>query len=381
MSALSTPPPLLPDRPLIVNWGLGKDSSAFLARVLTDPDACGIDLSRMVVLTLMPGSEWPDTLADAEKYILPLLRRRGVRYVQVARAGQSRLAGIDVLDDSRAPWIITGRGRWALEDELETNGTVPQQAGGRICSIRAKGEPGDDWIAGEFPGQPFTQVLGYHAGEQFRAERDRAADTNPLRTAWFPLIDWGWGDRGCEDFLYDLFGVRWKKSYCTFCCFPVSLGALPTHLDRMRRYPQIAARTLRLEYTSMRLNPHSRLFGRRSLLEQFRHDRSEDTAVLKAFAEELLACPWAVYWVRRILPAKAGAPDKRGPAMRSVQLLRHEEPGRIARVLRDLADKRHLPVEKDDPYGSVRVWLRTRGQSFPAVEELLVAAPASVRSK
>lgn len=95
MSTLSTPPPLLSDQPLIVNWGLGKDSSAFLARVLTDPDACGIDLSRMVVLTLMPGSEWPDTLADAEKHILPLLRRRGVRYVQVARAGQSRLAGID----------------------------------------------------------------------------------------------------------------------------------------------------------------------------------------------------------------------------------------------------------------------------------------------
>ncbi|MGI5255655.1 hypothetical protein [Actinacidiphila glaucinigra] len=143
----------------------------------------------------------------------------------------------------------------------------------------------------------------------------------------------------------------------------------------------LVPRTLRLEYTSIRLNPNSRLFGRRSLLEQFRHDRSEDTAVLKAFAEELQSCPWAVYQVRRILPAKTGAPDKRGPAMRLVQLLRHEEPGRIACVLRDLADKRHLPVENDDPYGSVRVWLRTRGESFPAVEELLVAAPAYVPSK
>lgn len=351
--------------------GLGKDSSAFLARVLTDPDACGIDLSRM------PGSAWPDTLADAEKHILALLRRRGVRYVQVTRAGQSRLAGIDVLDDSRTPWIITGRGRWALKAELETNSTVPQQAGGSAASApRASQETTGSPVRSR---TPFTQVPGYHAGEQCRAEHDRAADTNPLRTAWFPLIDWGWGDRECENFLYDLFGVRWKKSYCTFCCFPVSLGALPAHLDRMCRYPQIAALTLRLEYTSMRLKPNSRLFGRRSLLEQFRHDRSGDTAVLKAFAEELQACPWAVYRVRRILPAKAGprtsAAPRCGRSSCSATRSRVGSPaaGHGGQAPTTGGERRPLRV-------GAGVAPHARGE-LPAVEELLVAAPASVRSK
>lgn len=47
------------------------------------------------------------------------------------------------------------------------------------------------------------------------------------------------------------------------------MGAMDAHLDRMRAHPEIAGRVLRLEYTSVSLNPQAKLFGRRSLLEQF----------------------------------------------------------------------------------------------------------------
>ncbi|OIJ99017.1 hypothetical protein BIV25_10955 [Streptomyces sp. MUSC 14] len=40
----------------IVNWGLGADSTACLARMLTDPAAHGIDLERTAVLYMATGS-------------------------------------------------------------------------------------------------------------------------------------------------------------------------------------------------------------------------------------------------------------------------------------------------------------------------------------
>lgn len=367
--------------PLVVNWGLGVDSSAYLARILTTPDACGVDLERLVVITMMTGDEWPDTIADAERFLLPLLRRRSVRYVQIARAGQSRKEGVDVLDDSHAPRRIVPQGRWTLWEELETNGTVPQQANGRrLCSLHAKAEPGDDWIAAEFGPVPFTQVIGFNADEQGRAERDEAASKNPWRIASFPLIEWGWGRQRCEDFLYDLFKIKWKKSYCTFCCFPVSLGALPAHLDRMRANPQIASRVLRLEYTSMCLNPNSRLFGRKSLLEQFTGADPGDAAVLAAFENELGTGPWAMYQVRRILPVSGTDPAKRAPALRSVQRLGTGTHTRLGAIVRRRATEHQLRIEHD-PYGSERVWLRERGPGYPAVEQLIVTAPHHVRDK
>lgn len=45
----------------IINWGLGADSSAYLAKMLTDPAGYGIDLDRPVVLYMATGSEWPET--------------------------------------------------------------------------------------------------------------------------------------------------------------------------------------------------------------------------------------------------------------------------------------------------------------------------------
>ncbi|MFF4755243.1 hypothetical protein ACWD5R_35165 [Streptomyces sp. NPDC002514] len=366
------------DIELVINWGLGVDSTAYLVRLLDDPVGHGVDLARTVVLHQLTGDEWPATRAHAEQFVLPLLRQRQVRLVQVARA--SRALEIVVMDDSRQPERIIERGPWALWDEYETGGTVPQQGGLRLCSLYAKGEVGDTWIDQNIGARPFRQVMGFNADERGRKLRDEAANKNPWRRGVYPLIDWRWGRARCEAFLHERFGVRWEKSYCSFCCFPVSMGAMDAHLDRMRAHLEIAGRVLRLEYTSVSLNPKARLFGRRSLLEQFDPGRAADRPVLAAFEEEL-ACPWALYHVRPILPVAKADPTRRGRAMRSVERIDVGRASALGRRLQSVSERHSVPVEVDERYGRVRAWVQRRGPALPTVEELMVTAPFQVRDK
>ena len=124
---------------LVINWGLGVDSTAYLVKMLEDPSAHGVDLARTMVLHELTGDEWPATRAHAEQFVLPLLREHRVRLVQVSRA--SRSLEIVVMDDSRQPERIVRRGPWSLEeDEYEANGTVPSRAasGSAACTPRAR---------------------------------------------------------------------------------------------------------------------------------------------------------------------------------------------------------------------------------------------------
>ncbi|USQ85895.1 hypothetical protein NFX46_20460 [Streptomyces phaeoluteigriseus] len=362
----------------VINWGLGADSTAYLARILTDPAAHGIDLERTAVLYMATGSEWPETRMLVEEFMLPLLREHGVRFVQLSRSGQLKAAGITVLDDSRRPERLFARGPWTLWDELESVGTVPQQAGTRKCSLRAKGEVGDRWLMQVMGGRPFRQIMGFNADEPGRRFGDAAASRIPGRTGVYPLIDWSWHRRQCEDYLLERFGVHWPKSYCTFCCFPVSMGALPAHLERMRSHPDIAGEVLRLEYTAMSLNPNARLYGRRSLLELFDPSRPRDRACLEAFEREL-DVPWALYHVRRLfLLSQTG---KRRPVMRSVERVDTGSSRQLARRLITVSERHGIDVEHDPLYGRARAWLRPRREAWPMAEELFVTAPARVIDK
>ncbi|MGW5136779.1 hypothetical protein [Streptomyces sp. NPDC004135] len=362
----------------VINWGLGADSTAYLARMLTDPAAHGIDLERTVVLYMATGSEWPETRLLVEEFMLPLLREHGVRFVQLSRSGQLKAAGITVLDDSRHPQRLFARGPWTLWDELESVGTVPQQAGTRKCSLRAKGEVGDRWLVPVMGGRPFRQIMGFNADEPGRCFGDAAASKIPGRTGVYPLLDWGWHRRQCEDYLLERFGVHWPKSYCTFCCFPVSMGSLPAHLERMRAHPEIAGAVLRLEYTAMSLNPNAKLYGKRSLLELLEGDRPEDRACLEAFEREL-DMPWALYHVRRLfLLSETG---KRRPVMRSTERVDLGRPHQLAQRLISVSERHGIDVEHDPLYGRARAWLRPRRENWPMAEELFVTAPARVIDK
>jgi hypothetical protein len=362
----------------VINWGLGVDSTAYIAKMLTNPAAYGIDLTRTVVLYMATGSEWPETRALIEEFMLPLLRRHGLRFVQLARSGHLKADGITVLDDSRSPGQLFARGPWTLWDEMESVGTVPQQAGTRKCSLRAKGEVGDRWISVVMDRRPFRQIMGFNADEAGRRFRDETASKLPGRTGVYPLIDWDWDRKRCEDYLLERFGVNWPKSYCTFCCYPVSMGSLPAHMERMRSHPDIAGKVLRLEYTAMSLNPNAKLYGKQSLLELFDASRPRDRACLNAFEREL-DTEWALYRVRRLF-LLSGEGERR-PVMRSTERVELGDPSRLARRVVAEAKRHGVEADTDPVYGRCRYWVRPRSAAWPMAEELFTTGPAHVIDK
>src|SRR5436309_2272082 len=81
---------------VILNLGMGVESSAILARLLLEPDVRDFDLADLVVVTSQTGDEFPDTGALVETHLLPLMKAHGVRNVQVARAGAVKVGGRNV---------------------------------------------------------------------------------------------------------------------------------------------------------------------------------------------------------------------------------------------------------------------------------------------
>lgn len=88
--------------PVVLSLGMGVDSVAILTRWIHEPACRDFDLADLVVLTAMTGDEFDATRALMEDRVLPLMRRHGLRYVQLARAGQATACRYVVLDDSRA---------------------------------------------------------------------------------------------------------------------------------------------------------------------------------------------------------------------------------------------------------------------------------------
>lgn len=104
---------------VILSFGMGVESSALLLRWLEEPEVCGFDLEReLIVITAQTGGEYPDTAALCEQHLLPRLRCRRVRFVQVARAGHLEADGIAVLSDTRLPNRLCLEGAYTLSEEL-----------------------------------------------------------------------------------------------------------------------------------------------------------------------------------------------------------------------------------------------------------------------
>jgi hypothetical protein len=355
----------------VVSWGLGVDSSAYLTEILTAPERHGIDLSSLIVLHAVVGSEWDSTISDAERFLLPLLADRGVRTVQIARAGPRDADGIIVLDDTRYPTRIHRRGPWTLEQESVRSGTVPQLTH-RHCSLKFKGWVLDQWIAANLGDRPYEHVIGYSAEELNRAKRDLVYAT-ATRKPSHPLIEWGWTRAACIARLFAEFGVIWRKSACLFC--PYSGGrALKATLERMRENPEEAVTALLLEAPAIMLNPNSKLYGTHSLLERLIEDGN--TAAIELFRRRLEAQPWSVYDVRRLYFAAKDDPTRKGGAWRSVTPL-----------FTGSAQQARAWLRNNPAGGSLgpdaRVWLRHQDEfaTYPKAERFLVATLGGVQKK
>lgn len=370
-------PPSTAGLPIAFSFGMGKDSACLLARWLTEPHTRDFPISALTVVTAMTGDEPDATRRLMEQHLLPIMRRTGTRFVQIARAGQS--GGYVVLDDSRSPRKMIMRGPWRLSDELSASGTVPQVAAKRrLCSWRAKGSVLDAWYADEYHGAPFRHIIAFAAEEARRAERDQNYLTGGRRPE-YPLIDaWNWDRQRCDRYLLELFGEPWARSMCSYCPFSSSRTGLPELVERWRAEPDTGAAALGLEYTALALNPRSRLFGKRSAQDVVR-DHGLDQ-VWQHHQHLLAGQRWSVYEVRRIIHPRRADPTAKGPAWRSVRTLYTGDRDRAEEILRRRAGHAGADVVLDE-HGILRAELRARGDTYPTIEQALALAPAGVQDK
>ncbi|MFD6094778.1 hypothetical protein ACFVWN_00915 [Nocardiopsis flavescens] len=359
----------------LFSLGMGVDSSALATAWLLGilPPPC--DLQDLVVLIAQTGDEWPRTRQLMEEQLFPMLAARGVRTVQVARAGPREADGVVVLDDTRTPSTCHTEGAYTLGDEMLSGGTIPQSGGARRCSLRAKGFP-LDWAAARLTqGRPYLHVVGYELEERGRVIRDRPLGPQN-RIPLYPLVDAGWTRRTCEDVLLTHHGTPWEKSRCTYCPFSLSskVGRART-LAQYVQSPDQAMLPLLMEHVAVSLNPRQGLIAGERLADQLAAFPGGPT-VLARFAADLDSRPWAVYRVRRVWQATAAGRDQAGPVARDLQVIAE---GSRAQARAELAC---VPGERTVEGGIERVWIRRRIVGvYPAREELLVAAPATAETK
>ncbi len=346
---------------VVLNYGMGVDSSVIVHRVLTDPSVRDFPLSDLIVLSAQTGDEFPDTKRVVETHMLPLLRKYGVRYVQVARKGPAKADGIGVLSDTRKPSVLHTEGIYRLSEELQTAGTIPPVMN-RECSMKSKGVVNDTWLAANVDGA-FRQLMGFNADEEGRIEKDSCYGGDN-RNAEYPLMQWGWGREVCEQYLRDAFGIEWPKSCCSFC--PFTRGKPPI-LARYREMPSQAAQALMLEHVSMAMNPRMTLYVHGSLMDHLVEDGNGEA--VRLFEEGLGVLPFALYRVRRLY-------KKKGDAARKVEVLRTGTKDEVENLLQTTYEGATYEAQ------SWRAYLRRREpQVYPTAEDMVVAAPALTREK
>ncbi|MFZ3557126.1 hypothetical protein [Streptomyces sp. BH055] len=423
-------------RPTVLSYGLGADSTAILLKFLADPAAYGLepDLSDLTVVHSVTGDEWSDSLTYVDRLVLPLLAARKVRTVQIARGGRRDADGVVILDDTRTPRRIWAAGPWRLSQELRAAGTVPQMANGkRTCSIRFKGWCLDTWAAYEFGTATFRRVIGYHAGELGRAEKDSLIQSRINAEAgrvvcepYYPLIHADGMDRAAvEAYVFEQLGEKIRKSYCAQCPFSGVCASRERHEERLREHPETGAAVLAMEYTSQALNEKVALYGARSLYRQLSED-PENAEVLARFERALDEAVFALYEVRRVYlpgrtkgckaahgarcssprwwcrterskvcrkahgaaaPSCGGAEEScrgqqiKGQAWRSVRTVWEGPRGAAESTLATWGAQAGAELRWGETSGIERAHYLDAGDGYPSAAAYLVAAPAGVEDK
>jgi hypothetical protein len=384
----------------ILSYGMGVESTAILVRWIEEPVVRPCPLEELIVITSQTGDEYRDTQRDIENHILPLLRRHGIRYVQVARRGHLESDGITVLSDSREPERLFILGDYKLSDELRSAGTVPQYGGEHTCSLKFKAWVIERWLAQNL-NHPARHAFGYNAAETSRVAKSEAASLRriafgfnseeevriekalsydtPLRQSFYPLVEWGWTRQDCVDYLRAKLGIIWRKSACVQCPFnALKADALARNLE----HPEQVAEAMVLEHISLSLNPRGTLYRNQSLIEIT--GASGNAVATNQYRRTLDDAAWAIYRVRRIYQAakdKSGSAirNKKGVAYRAVeQLTSGLHKAAAVEELRARASSQDAIVEQR---GITYVYRHRCGTTYPTREEFLVALPAVVATK
>lgn len=385
----------------VLSYGMGVESSAILVRWFEEPSLRPCSLEDLVVITSQTGDEYKDTKRDVERHILPRLRDRRIRYVQVARRGHLEADGITILSDTREPERLFIEGDYKLSDELRAAGTVPQFGGDHhVCSLKFKAWVIEHWLA-NYLRHPVRHAFGYNADETERVAKSEAANLrriafgfnadeieridqaatydSPLRQSFYPLLEWGWTRQDCIDYLNQKLGTIWRRSACVQCPFNALKGDA---IARQMEHPDQVADAMMLEHVSLSLNPRGTLYRNRSLIEIT--DANGNYIAADNYRTKLDRSPWAVYRVRRLYYARKdkngkAQPDKKGIAYRAVERIT-DDLARLAAVdhLHSLAmSANQIAVRRGITY----LYREHCAGTFPTREEFLVAAPAVVETK
>jgi hypothetical protein len=338
---------------VVLSYGMGVESHAILERWIQEPASRPFDdFSQLIVVTSQVGEEHKaDTVLHVEQRALPLMRQNGIRFVELARRGHLEADGIVVLQDTCSPIRLHPDGVYKLSDELLQSGTVPQFGGEHRCALKFKSFVIETWLAYEFRSSqdtPVVHVFGYNAEEQsrirsselhiakhnderiidaprtpivvfgFNAEEigriERAKQYDgPDRIGLYPLHAWGWTRAQCQAYIFEVAGIAWKKSHCSFCpfCSEAAKG-LESAIARWHAAPEQTAHGLIVEFNSLCFNPRGQLFKNLAMIDLIR--KHDVRPVLDEYNRRLAAMQWGLYRVRRIY-------SRKGKAFRCVELI------------------------------------------------------------
>jgi hypothetical protein len=375
--------------PYVWSYGMGAESTAAIFRMLSNPaarpDTISPDFSNLVVVIAQTGDEWSTTGRLVQQFMLPLLRNRNVRLVEVARRGPTKRDGFAVLQDTRQPYRLHLDGVYKLSRENRVTGTMPQLGGVRKCSQKAKGAPQDMWRANEFGDRPYIHAIGFNANEYTRITRDSAYSMGGQRIPTYPVHEWGWSRQDCIDYLYRKLGVVWPKSCCRHCPYAGNKPGWPEQLARFATLPVEAAEHVIDEYACLALNPRSGLFGPgKSLITRLQRDQV--TEPISLAVKRMKSMPCAIYRVRRLYYGRATAARSVDRVLLGGYRTVHTALAEVARLL-DVPLTRNeqivgAPAHAGDLDRYRRLWLRRRSDvAYPTLEEFYVAAPAQAMDK
>jgi hypothetical protein len=402
------------EKPIVIlSYGMGVESQAILERWIHEPDSRPFDdFSQLIVVTAQVGEEHKsDTVPHVERRTLPLFRKHGIRFVELARRGLYEAEGIVVLQDTSQPTHLNPDGIYKLSDELLANGTVPQFGGEHRCAMKFKAFVIETWLAWEFRGEqkrPVHHFFGYNAEEESRIkasnfhiarhnddrkigatrtpievfgfnceeigriERSRKYD-GPERTGKYPLLEWGWTRERCHAYILERCGIDWKKSHCSFCPFCAEAAkGLANAIARWHAAPEQTAHGLVVEFNALSFNPRGTLFKDKALLDVIR--KHDVKPVLVEFERRLAAMRWGLYRVRRIYTAK-------GQAVRCVEQLNAGARSEMAELFNaTVASNPSLSVQESRGI-SYAMFAHRAPEVYPTTEGFFVIAPLFVETK
>ncbi|MEM9214691.1 MAG: hypothetical protein AAGD25_10125 [Cyanobacteria bacterium P01_F01_bin.150] len=372
----SSPHPVIPHMPHVLNYGMGVDSTAILLKWLAMSDEeRGFPLCDLIVLTAQTGDEFESTKELVETHIFSLLRKHHIRFVEVAKHGPRQKDGYTVLQDTREPYRLNIDGDFKLSTHMHERGTIPALSGPHLCAMKWKGYVIDRWLEDHLHCQVFGPYLGYSAEETKRAEKceEYQCRGNAFR---FPLIEWNMTRLDCIAYIQEQLGVLWKKSCCKYCPYQ----SVATAMERYKEEPDAAAFALFTEMLSLALNPRMHLFSSGTAYDLI--VQSSNQRALEAFERLLSEQEWGLYRVERIyerkVSQKSGKPFT--SVARRVSTVDVGTKPEMTEQLYVLAEEYGGGVE--EAYGAARTYTHHRENGvYPAVEGFWVVCPALVQDK